>query len=879
MADENKPLENPIPKMEKKEGQTPQRKKEKTPSAKPSSEPSSKGQYSSSEKKPKNSTPNVPKNSTPNAPKNSTPNAPKRKKVDSAEVNKKLAYFEDVFSMFGKSVKKMTGSEVVEETKNFIQGPLRLITEPLAKSGISLSKIFDFNSKKRQPKRSNIIKTNPEAVYIADTIEGIEKTKTRSNMFRKIFPKRSSLIKTNPESVYIADTIEKWYKKQKKKDETWIDRLKSLIGTGGLIGMVLGKGTLAAIGKKVFPILMKALPIAGIATSLIWGVIDGIQGAFKSEQWGVSKVEGFIGGFLSGTEEGWKNAFKNAGKWAIGGASAGFIAGGPVGALAGGFLGAAIGGILGYIGGQKTAQAVDKVIDWMKTNYTSVIPLAGAVTGFGAGLILGGPIGGIVGGLLGLALSGLITSMMDGVPMSRIIDNVMANPTIMGLAGALSGGTLGFVIGGPVGLIVGALLGAALGGILGAINDPSAEIKARVEADFTKKYVDVVKKATNGRGIQSIHEYKEGIEKKAAEMNAAIGANIFVPQANSDGRTYRMIVDNEAYDSYVESLVKKELNQINPTSEKNLYNKNVVDPRAVDATGKAIKDFLWRVEGNNIQYQDPINPNKYITLENQKEDKDLEFLMNRFVNKYGQVAYNQMLEKTPPGEDGKKHRKDVLTSIINSGIVKFHTGGLSKEEQLAILKRNEEVLSPIESKRYREYNSTVYDSFVNAINKYNANKEVEKEVNPTYNTSIVYESPINAMGKFSANKKVEKEVNPTYNTSTAYESFINAMSKYSTNKEVEKEVSSTYNTSTVYDSFVKAMGKYNANREVEKEVNSTYNTIINSRETIELQKEMITVLKGILDKDSKSTNNVVQQNLLSRYIPDNFMNAVTIGVE
>lgn len=208
-----------------------------------------------------------------------------------------------------------------------LMGPLNLIAKPLeGLFGFQFADIFEsfvfpdrdkkkeLNKKFIKPNRSDMMKYNPEAVYLADMIAGPEKGETDT------------------------DSI--------------IDKL-----FGGKAGSMAG---------KVLPFLAKAIPIAAIVGSLVWAVFDGIKASKLADEWGVTSTEAFIGGFLAGNGSGWKNAFKNAGKWALMGAGVGFLAAGPVGAIAGGLIGGAIGGILGYFGGEKVSKGVAKVWDWLQ---------------------------------------------------------------------------------------------------------------------------------------------------------------------------------------------------------------------------------------------------------------------------------------------------------------------------------------------------------------------------------------------------------------------------------------------------------------------------------------------------------------------------------
>ena len=210
-------------------------------------------------------------------------------------------------------------------------GPMNMIISPIEdlfgfKLGGIFSELFskddrdkkkDLNKKFIKPKRSDMLKYHPEAVYLADMIAGPNAEGTE------------------------ADSI--------------IDKLFG------------GKAT--GMAGKVLPFLAKAIPIAAIIGSLVMAVFDGFKASKMADEWGVSSIEAFIGGFLAGTGSGWKNAFKNAGKWGLMGAGVGFLAGGPVGAIVGGLLGAAVGGILGYFGGEKVAQGVKKIGEWFNETF------------------------------------------------------------------------------------------------------------------------------------------------------------------------------------------------------------------------------------------------------------------------------------------------------------------------------------------------------------------------------------------------------------------------------------------------------------------------------------------------------------------------------
>jgi len=140
--------------------------------------------------------------------------------------------------------------------------------------------------------------------------------------------------------------------------------------TGSFLSGIFGN--MGSAIKGMLPMLLKGGAIAAIIGSLVWAIADGIKGLKLADEWGTSKISGFIGGFLGGTEKGWKGAFKNAGKWALMGVGAGFLIAGPIGAIVGGLIGGAIGGILGFIGGENIAKGLDKLWKWAKGQITAI---------------------------------------------------------------------------------------------------------------------------------------------------------------------------------------------------------------------------------------------------------------------------------------------------------------------------------------------------------------------------------------------------------------------------------------------------------------------------------------------------------------------------
>jgi len=158
--------------------------------------------------------------------------------------------------------------------------------------------------------------------------------------------------------------------------------IKKIIATlGGTL--MSGFGTaFAGIGKTftstLGPQLMKFVGPAALIAGLALAVKDGINGYFKSDEWGVSKIAGSIGGIFGGTGEAgsFGNVSGNALKWGLIGAGLGSIV--PVIGTGIGFAaGALLGGILGWFGGEKIAKAVDAISDWFENKWNGFLSIFG----------------------------------------------------------------------------------------------------------------------------------------------------------------------------------------------------------------------------------------------------------------------------------------------------------------------------------------------------------------------------------------------------------------------------------------------------------------------------------------------------------------------
>jgi hypothetical protein len=152
--------------------------------------------------------------------------------------------------------------------------------------------------------------------------------------------------------------------------------LANMVGGGAKAGM----GKLWSGASKVFsnPKFAKIMGPAAIAGGIALMVKDGMAGVEKSEEWGVSKVSGAMGGILGGVDKGFKGAMANMGKWALIGAGIGSIV--PViGTLVGGLIGAVVGAILGWVGGERIAKFFSGVGKWVSEKWNTIKEFPGKV--------------------------------------------------------------------------------------------------------------------------------------------------------------------------------------------------------------------------------------------------------------------------------------------------------------------------------------------------------------------------------------------------------------------------------------------------------------------------------------------------------------------
>lgn len=153
-------------------------------------------------------------------------------------------------------------------------------------------------------------------------------------------------------------------KNQQIKSGGALSKMGSMIpGMKGIGGMA--KGAMGGLSK----VLLSGT--TALVAGLVWAAVDGVTGWLKSEDWGVNKISGFIGGFFGGTGDNQvKRTIGNMGKWALIGAGIGSFV--PViGTAIGGLIGALIGGLMGWIGGENIAVFFDEFGYWISDSFTN----------------------------------------------------------------------------------------------------------------------------------------------------------------------------------------------------------------------------------------------------------------------------------------------------------------------------------------------------------------------------------------------------------------------------------------------------------------------------------------------------------------------------
>ena len=159
-------------------------------------------------------------------------------------------------------------------------------------------------------------------------------------------------------------------------------KIITALGSTLLSGVTTAFGAAGTIGKgflaKTGPTLMKFIGPAALLAGLAMAIKDGVDGWFKSDEWGVSKISGALGGLFGGTDPAgsMKGVGKNALKWGLIGAGLGSIV--PVIGTGIGFaVGALFGGILGWFGGEKISKALDAIGKWFEEKWNGFLNIFG----------------------------------------------------------------------------------------------------------------------------------------------------------------------------------------------------------------------------------------------------------------------------------------------------------------------------------------------------------------------------------------------------------------------------------------------------------------------------------------------------------------------
>ncbi len=579
------------------------------------------------------------------------------------------------------------GSKTIfQETSKVLLGPMNLITEPLKElTGFDLIESLSNRDKK---KGKGLFGTGKEyrGPLTYKALKGID-------------PGAAALLLQNDE-----------FTKKEAKTGGLLDKLKNMFGVGAVAGFT--RGASAA--------LMKGLGIASIAGSILWGVMDGINQAGNADGWGVSTAAAFMGGFLSGRGEGWEGALKNSGKGALLGGGIGMMVGGPIGMIVGGLLGGALAGIAGFLGPEKMAGSVQSAMDYLKDNPAQMGMLAGAGIGAIGGFLALGPVGAIVGALLGGSIGTLISHVAgENVDMSAALAMALKDPRVSMLGGAALGGLAGMAFG-PVGIIAGALLGAAMGGILGDIASQKM-IKNSMDKQLSNADVQRVLSSDHANSDRAL-DSKTG--KKYSEIMRTFDAYVDQFELWKTDQDQFTSLSEEAQEAIKKRFVSKISNydnELNKVADEIISSSLASDDfkvsfgrgraqiyglagpsdnmEAVDRASSSIKteaqaayDLFKKAKFSVIK---KISPDRVASYEMSNGDVlSEEDFKKLFAQKYPYMDMDDTYRvggansRFSPRHDGRQ--------------LKFHSGGISPDETYALLRKDEEVLSPARSREYRD---------------------------------------------------------------------------------------------------------------------------------------------------------------------------------
>jgi len=259
-------------------------------------------------------------------------------------------------SFNSQSLMNLSASRILRDTAGDIRGRIlnRFQNNSFVRFGMNMNNAI--NAFRGNP-TSNAVNNRKEL-----TQEKLEENREKENREKK----NIELLTEINDNIKALLGIESNQNKEEKK--SFLSKLQDFFGFKGLPNILKNLATKGlTIAGAVGSLGMGALIVGSIAKS----IYDGFQGWAKSEEWGVSKTSGTIGGILGGTGSGLGNALINGLKGAglaLAFMKTGAMFGmslGPVGILAGALLGGALGAVFGFIGGEKIAQTLDELGNWV----------------------------------------------------------------------------------------------------------------------------------------------------------------------------------------------------------------------------------------------------------------------------------------------------------------------------------------------------------------------------------------------------------------------------------------------------------------------------------------------------------------------------------
>jgi len=626
---------------------------------------------------------------------------PEEEKVGKKNDKKMKEFFRKMGDGVKNTFKGLTDNpELKKHASRAILGPLSLILTPLNQTfGLSgkFGKLFGglFKKKDKKDKKKKDNKALPD-----------KKIPPKENMIKKY-----GII--GAVGVYLGRILKGDDDNKKKGKGIFSNLLSSIFGGAAGAGMA----------AKIGPILGKVLPIAGIIASLLWAVMDGLAGMKKAEEWGVGKSDAFIGAFLGGTGSGWKNAFKNAGKWALMGVSVGFLAGGPVGAIIGGLLGAAIGGILGFIGGEKIAKFVKGVGAFFKKAIGAVWK---GIKG----------IGSLFGWIGKRIWKGLKAATKFVAKVGSMVVNIVKQPFLW---------MFDFFKGSPEKkkeMIK--ELGKNIGKFVGAI------------FDFIMKPIKKIFPALRGP-IDKFKQIMGSMWGALTSFFAGIGEGL--GKASDWAMTYII----KPVGNFINNLIIKPLKSAFQKIVKFFVNIGDWFGFVWDRIKSGdVKGIFSKTKLQEFKYKK--DEKRYAeSRKNLKTDPEFAtYLKERMkTNKryakwikqnYGKMDFKKIARFESEGQVGQEYLK---SQGIEKPIGSYHIGTRSATEGLAYLRNNEEVLSPMESARYRSmYNETGQDKNIqNLISS--VDRTGQEQINYSAETVTVLKELLDTLKK--------KEMSPNIN--------------------------------------------------------------------------------------------------------------------